>query len=517
MSNPISFVYWLSSSGKAIDDWLILGKGPSFELIDNYDLSKYHILTLNHVIQRLDMIVEVAHLIDLDVFDTCQVDIYKKASYLVMPWVPHKNNKPIKDDLFTLIKTRPILSKLAEEGRLLYYNHLSDRRYGDAPLISVKFFSAEAAVNLLATAGVKRIRSLGVDGGSNYGSSFSRLSKTTLLANGRKSFNYQFNEIAKTIMQTGIDYAPLHIQNPIKVFVATTEAQMLAVKVLEFSIRKYASMSVEVIPLHLNSINIPRPTDPSNWPRTPFSFQRFLIPELLGYQGRAIYLDSDMLVFKDIKELWNYPFDGAKLLTVRNNDKSTRRPQFSVMLMDCEKLHWQVTDIVAKLDLGELDYDALMYRMCVAEPIKDTIVPEWNSLESYQNDITALLHYTDMNTQPWISRMNPLGYLWFRVLLEAVDAGFISSEFLHDQVRSQNVRPSLLYQVTNRIEDSLLLPKVAIKLDKDYVAPYQGLVYRKKINLHGIKDYSMARIRWLWRKSGMELAKSKLANRINLK
>ena len=54
-----------------------------------------------------------------------------------------------------------------------------------------------------------------------------------------------------------------------------------------------------------------------NRPRTPFSFQRFLIPELCGYSGKAIYLDADMQVFRDIRELWNYDFSGCDLQTVR--------------------------------------------------------------------------------------------------------------------------------------------------------------------------------------------------------
>jgi len=37
--------------------------------------------------------------------------------------------------------------------------------------------------------------------------------------------------------------------SPIRVYVGSQEAQMLAVKVLEFSIRQYASLPVEVVPV----------------------------------------------------------------------------------------------------------------------------------------------------------------------------------------------------------------------------------------------------------------------------
>ena len=58
------------------------------------------------------------------------------------------------------------------------------------------------------------------------------------------------------------------------------------------------------MPLHEATIPIPTPATPANRPRTPFSFQRFLIPELCGFKGRGIYVDSDMQVFEDIRGLW---------------------------------------------------------------------------------------------------------------------------------------------------------------------------------------------------------------------
>src|SRR5207237_9139533 len=106
---------------------------------------------------------------------------------------------------------------------------------------------------------------------------------------------------------TGIDYAPLDIEAPIRIYVGATEAEMLAVKVLEYSIRKHASMSVEVFPLYQSGFEIPLPRDAQNQPRPPFSFQRFLIPALVGYRGRAIYLASNSLVFRDVRALLTLP------------------------------------------------------------------------------------------------------------------------------------------------------------------------------------------------------------------
>jgi hypothetical protein len=263
--------------------------------------------------------------------------------------------------------------------------------------------------------------------------------------------------------------------SPIRVYVGSQDAQMLAVKVLEFSIREHCSEDVVVFPLHEAKIDFPMPRDARNRPRTPFSFQRFYIPALQGHHGRAIYLDSDMQVFRDIQELWNLPFDGADLLAAREPGASSRRPQFSVMLLNCDELKWNLPDIVAALDRGELTYETLMYDMAVARSVRAAIDPSWNSLERYVPGETGLLHYTDMPTQPWVSLDNANGAIWVRDLISAVDSGFISREYVEEHVRSGFVRPSLLYQLDHRVEWSEQLTKEAREMDARFVPPYQQM------------------------------------------
>lgn len=312
-------------------------------------------------------------------------------------------------------------------------------------------------------------------------------------------------------MTADVDLAPLAVPSPIRVYVATTEAQMLAVRVLEYSIRKHASMTVEVYPMHLGGVDIPQPRDRKNWPRTPFSFQRFIIPEMAGYKGRAIYLDSDMQVFKDIKDLWSLPFNDAHVLTVREPLESGRRPQFSVMLLDCDRLDWKIQDVVNKLDAGELSYEHLMYDMAIAKAIGADIDSSWNCLERYEEGRTALLHYTDMSTQPWVSTDNPLGYLWFRDLFEAIDCGFISEEYVRGHVDRGFVRPSLWFQVTHRIEDPFLLPREAKLSDKDYKAAFTS------VHAHGASAWltTGAFIKAIFREGSRKTGITALRRRVN--
>lgn len=469
-----NFFEWFGRTVSPDDPWLILGKGPSFALRDRYDLTGYRALALNHAVR--EGAVLVAHAIDLDVAATCAHAIDRNADVLVLPWVPHVHNLPGKRTLDELVPTLPILRELDAQGRLLWYNLSTTRtKRGGSAVVQARYFSAEAAISLLALAGAKTIRSLGVDGGAAYSGEFADLNDVTLLSNTHSTFDLQFKGIAETIMTTGTDYAPLNVESPIRVYVGSQEAQMLAVKVLEHSIRKNTSMSVEVFPLHHAKLEAPTPNDPANRPRTPFSFQRFLIPGLAGYEGRAMYVDSDMQVFDDLRKVWTLPFDGADLLAAREPGDSGRKPQFSVMLLDCGALRWDLENIVEALDRGELTYETLMYQMAVARNIEPAIDPRWNSLERYREGETGLLHYTDMTMQPWVSTKNPLGYLWMRDLFGAIDVGAVTREYVAEHVEQGWVRPSLLYQLDHRVEDPRRLPREGRAADKDYVAPWQKM------------------------------------------
>ncbi|HEV7913001.1 MAG TPA: hypothetical protein VGP22_04495 [Albitalea sp.] len=469
-----SFFDWFRENRRPDKPWLILGKGPSFNRQHEFDLSGYDRLSLNHVVREGP--VDLAHMIDIDVVPACGDALANHAGALVMPWVPHVKNAVGDKTLAQWVSEMPVLQRLDAEGRLLWYDLRTARvRHGTHPAIDARAFSAEAALELLARAGVRSVRSLGIDGGASYGRSFDDLKDVTRLNNGHPSYDLQFEGFARTIHRTRVDYAPLTIESPIRIYVGSQEQQMLSVKVLEHSIRRHASMTTEVIPLHRAGIEFPLPKDPKNQPRTPFSFQRFAIPLLAGYRGRAIYVDSDMQVFRDIRELWTLPFDGADLLACPAADGTGRRPQFSVMLLDCARLRWTPQTVVEALDSGRLDYETLMFDMALASSVKAAIPPEWNSLEHYEPARTRLLHYTDMNSQPWVHRRNRFGHLWMRELISAVDDGFISVDEIREHVERGWVRPSLLAQVRGGRDRRVRVPGLGWWQDRGFSAPYKSL------------------------------------------
>lgn len=420
--------------------WLMLGKGPTFAKLASVDTSGFRLLSLNHVVRERP--VDIAHIIDLDVVHDCADAIDRNAGTLWMPAHPHVDCRPSPRPLWEWAKDVPVLRKLAVEGRLAWYNASTWKQpEPGSPVVDVQFFSAEAALGALALAGARVVRSLGVDGGSSYAAQFADLSDKTLLANGHPSFDRQFQGFARTLRRTGIFYAPLWVNAPVRVFVGTDRAQMLGVKILEYSIRKFASLSVEVEPI--DDSGIPVPVDPANRSRTGFSFSRFKIPELCGYRGRGIYMDADMQVFDDILDLWARPFNGSHVLYAEGPASQGRAPQFSVLLLDCANLDWDVRDIVRGFDDGRYAYADLMQRMCIVPPERKAAgLPfEWNSLEHYEPSQTKLIHYTDMPTQPWVSHSNKNGALFYQACREALADGSLDPAYVYQELELGHISP----------------------------------------------------------------------------
>ena len=428
---------WIDSVSFPAKPWLILGKGPSFSRRSDFDLSQYNLISLNHAVREQP--VDVAHIIDLDVVKHCGDALLRNCRWLLMPRRPHLQYAPSQVLLLEdFVQAIPVLRELDAQGKLVWYNLASGAAVGASPVIDARYFSSEAALNLLALLGAKTVRSLGLDGGRGYSPAFHDLEAKTHLAGGHCTYDLQFAGMNQLIQRYHLDYAPL--VEPMRVFVGVDDSSMLAFRTLEYSIRKHATKPVQVTPM-LN-LPVPMPKSPRNQPRTGFSFSRFLIPQLCNYRGKALYLDSDMQVFGDLTELWQIPLGGAKVLCTfqpeppdawKDNPEFHSGRQMSVMMLDCSRLDWDIQAIVRDLDDGKITYEQLMFDLCVVKPedIADTIPPEWNSLERYEPGATKLLHYTVGPAQPWKNDDNPLRGIWTDCYREAIVAGAIAPAEIH--------------------------------------------------------------------------------------
>lgn len=263
-------------------------------------------------------------------------------------------------------------------------------------------------------------------------------------------------------------------EETIRVFVGTDRTQSLAFSVLKHSILANTKSRVEITPML--DLSIPVPKHPQNWQRTGFSFSRFCIPKLCNYTGKAIYLDADMLVFSDIKSLWDRPFLNKKIIiqeivkhesisTKKEGAPTTRKKQSSVMLLNCSELDWDINHIVGQLDNGDYHYDDLLFELCILaeQDILYGIPFEWNSLE-YWDNTTHLLHYTDVYTQPWVHAGHTYGYLWLTTLRDMIKRKLLSSADISKEIKLGYCRPSLLQDIRFRH----LIPMLFKKRWDDY-------------------------------------------------
>jgi hypothetical protein len=87
-------------------------------------------------------------------------------------------------------------------------------------------------------------------------------------------------------------------EQPLRIFIGYDHRQAVSFNVLQFSIFRRCSKPVAITPLVLPTLPITRSG------LTPFTFSRFLTPWLAGYQGWAMFLDTDYLCLADLAELF---------------------------------------------------------------------------------------------------------------------------------------------------------------------------------------------------------------------
>ena len=177
---------------------------------------------------------------------------------------------------------------------------------------------------------------------------------------------------------------------------------------------------------------------------TPFSFVRHWVPELCGNQGRAIYLDSDMIVFASVRGLWDLPMDGAAVLY--------SPAQFSVLIIDCEILYpWPLSVVLDDLEAGRISYAQVMQMGYLSGRWKRPSVPdEWNRLDLYEPN-TSLLHYTNMRRQPWLAEGHPLAGWWFAELVGACASGLVTAEIVAEEIAAGHVISAVAEELKCRL------------------------------------------------------------------
>jgi lipopolysaccharide biosynthesis glycosyltransferase len=191
----------------------------------------------------------------------------------------------------------------------------------------------------------------------------------------------------------------------ITVFVGYDPREAIAYHTCVNSIIRQASQPVAIVPLALNLLSgyNETHTDASN----PFVYSRFLVPHLMNYQGRAIYMDGDMILRDDIVKLWNLQDPDVALQVVKHdyhthsptkylgnsNNNYPRKNWSSVILWNCSA---QEHTILTPEFVAQKPGSYLHRFSWICDANIGDLPIEWNWLpdEFGSNPAAKLLHYT---------------------------------------------------------------------------------------------------------------------------
>lgn len=164
----------------------------------------------------------------------------------------------------------------------------------------------------------------------------------------------------------------------LRVFIGFDPRQPIAYNVAQFSVIRNASEPVSITPLVLDQLPIERRG------LTDFTFSRFLVPYLSGFEGVSVFMDPDMVVGGDIYELDGLVRNGAPVHVVKD------QPRFewpSMMVFNNAKC----TDLTPEYVDDESNS---LFDFGWADEIGD-LPSEWNYCIGYAAQKDAkLYHYT---------------------------------------------------------------------------------------------------------------------------
>ena len=221
----------------------------------------------------------------------------------------------------------------------------------------------------------------------------------------------------------------------INVFIGYDSKEKVAYNVLSHSIIQNSTKPVAITPIALNNLKDDFVRERNALSSTEFSFSRFMIPHLMNYQGWALFMDCDMLMFEDISKLWRMR-DDSKAIQVCKHDytpkeskkflgqvqtKYEKKNWSSFMLMNCKKCTTLTPDYVNKASGLELH----QYKWLESEKLIGDLPLEWNWLVGeyeHKEDVNNV-HYTKGG--PWFEEYAKCDYSqdWFRNLEESNGSG----------------------------------------------------------------------------------------------
>ena len=194
----------------------------------------------------------------------------------------------------------------------------------------------------------------------------------------------------------------------IRVFIGYDTQEAAAFSVLAHSIHARASEPVEIAPVMLSQLKGVYTRPPHPLQSTDFSFSRFLVPYLCGYEGFAIFMDCDMVMLDDVARLWALKDDRYAVQVVQHRHvpkesikflehaqtKYEKKNWSSVMLFNnrrCKALTPDYVNTATGLELHQ-------FKWLGDDGLIGELPKRWNHLVDYDPALPlaelSLVHYT---------------------------------------------------------------------------------------------------------------------------
>ena len=219
----------------------------------------------------------------------------------------------------------------------------------------------------------------------------------------------------------------------INIFIGYDSKEKVAYNVLSHSIIQNSTKPISITPIALNHLKDDFVRERNALSSTEFSFSRFMIPHLMNYQGWALFMDCDMLMFEDVSELWRMRDDSKAIQVCKHDYIPKEKTKFlgqtqtaypkknwsSFMLMNCKKCSSLTPDYVNRASGLELH----QFKWLEGDHLIGDLPLEWNWLvgEYEHKDDVKNVHYTKGG--PWFEEYARCDYSqdWFKNLEECND------------------------------------------------------------------------------------------------
>ncbi|HYD08714.1 MAG TPA: hypothetical protein VEA78_01320, partial [Acidimicrobiales bacterium] len=151
------------------------------------------------------------------------------------------------------------------------------------------------------------------------------------------------------------------------IYIQSNAKQRLAARVAAHAMRRRAGGAADVVLVDLDDFPQLNGRDGQRYLRDgmravwrndhlqSFTPLRFVVPQLRGFQGRALVTDPDVFALMDVRPLLHDDLGGAGVRVRRVGATPQRGEYFdtSVMALDCEKLtHWRWDEWIDDLFAG---------------------------------------------------------------------------------------------------------------------------------------------------------------------